>query len=174
MICRIYLKASIIIFLLIYITFFTYTSALGQAPVLVSLKSNSSTIKKFSTLELNIDLTAAYTNPYDYDDIKVQGIFTGPNKSRDTVDGFFMQDYILDAVLGTITKSGSGSFKIRYTPTQTGNWSYVIECENKFGTAKINIGNNKFQLDLRPFTTGMYLLKVVETGEVIKVNIYNR
>jgi hypothetical protein len=106
----------------------------AQAPVFNSVVPNTTTPAKFSKFELNIDLTAGYTNPYDYDDIAVQCIFTAPSAKRDTVDGFFMQDYTLDGS-NNLVASGTGTFKIRFAPSETGTWSYVVSCTNLSGTA---------------------------------------
>ncbi|MEP7319974.1 MAG: DUF5060 domain-containing protein, partial [Panacibacter sp.] len=105
----------------------------AQAPVFNSVTANSNSILKLDKFELNMSITAAYSNVYDYDDIAVQCIFTAPSLKKDTVDGFFMQDYILNAD-GSITPLGSGSFKVRYAPTETGVYSYVLSCKNTVGT----------------------------------------
>ncbi len=73
--------------------FFTANIIYAQAPVFISATPNSTTIGRYDKFEVNLNITAGYTNPYDYDDIAVQAIFTSPGNREDTVDGFFMQDY---------------------------------------------------------------------------------
>ena len=102
-------------------------------PVFNSVTPNTATPAKFDKFELNINLTASYTNAYDYDDIAIQCIFTSPSAKKDTVDGFFMQDYTLD-VNNDLVTSGLGTFKVRYAPAETGTWSYVLSCTNLSGT----------------------------------------
>lgn len=118
----------------VLIAFFIFISVSGkcQSPVFNSVTPNSNPIAKLDKLELNISLTAAYMNAYDYEDISVQCIFIAPSGRKDTVDGFFMQDYTLNAN-GSIATVGSGSFKVRYTPIETGNWSYLLSCTNTQG-----------------------------------------
>lgn len=106
---------------------------LAQAPVFNSVTPNTTTPARLDKFELNINLTAAYTNAYDYDDIAVQCIFTSPASKKDTVDGFFIQDYTLNGN-GSLTAAGTGSFMVRYTPTETGTYSYVLSCTNTAGT----------------------------------------
>jgi len=108
-------------------------------PVVNSVSANSSSIARLNKLELTCSITAAYNNPYDYDEIAVQCIFTAPSGRRDTVDGFFMQDYILNN--GNLTATGTGSFKVRYAPNETGSWAYQLSCTNSSGTGAYPIQN---------------------------------
>jgi Domain of unknown function (DUF5060) len=64
----------------------------------------------------------------------VQCIFFAPGGRKDTVDGFFMQNFIVNTG-GSLTPSGTGSFRVRYAPNETGTWSYVLSCTNTSGTA---------------------------------------
>ncbi len=107
--------------------------AYAQLPVFNSVASNTGTPLKYDKFELTINLTAAYTNAYDYSDIDVRCIFSAPSGRKDTVDGFFMQDYILNPD-GSLTTSGTGSFKVRYSPNETGAWNYKLSCTNTAGT----------------------------------------
>jgi Domain of unknown function (DUF5060)/Secretion system C-terminal sorting domain len=108
---------------------------LAQAPSNIVATPANATIAKLDKFELNVTFTGGYTNPYDYTDITVRGIFTAPGGRKDTVDGFFMQDYILNTTTGVVTASGSGVFKIRYAPNETGAWQYAVEVINGLGSA---------------------------------------
>lgn len=112
----------------------TAMSLYAQAPVFMVVTPNTTTPAKFEKFELNISLTAGYTNPYDYGDIAVQCTFTAPSGRQDVVDGFYMQEYTLD-VNNNPVPSGSGSFKVRYAPNETGVWSYALSCTNRVSTA---------------------------------------
>ena len=102
-------------------------------PVINAVVANNTSLPKLNKFELTVNLSATYTNPYDYDDIAVQCIFIAPSGKKDTVDGFFMQDYILGGS-GNLTPTGTGDFKVRYAPNETGNWSYDISCTSTGGT----------------------------------------
>ncbi|MEO6723054.1 MAG: DUF5060 domain-containing protein [Ferruginibacter sp.] len=102
-------------------------------PVINAVTANNNLVSKFNKLELVIDLTAAFSNAYDYSEIVVQCVFTAPSGRKDTVDGFFMQDYTLN-VNGSLTAVGSGSFKVRYAPNEPGSWIYNLSCTNAEGT----------------------------------------
>ena len=105
----------------------------AQIPVFNTVTPNASTVQKLEKFELTIDLTAAYTNPYDYSDIDVQCVFTSPSNSKDTTDGFYEQDYTLNTTNGSITSAGTAHFKVRYAPKEVGSYSYVLMCTNKSG-----------------------------------------
>jgi len=112
---------------------FFITGGIFAQPVINTVIANSSSIARLNKLELTANLTATYTNAYDYDDIAVQCIFTAPSGRKDTVDGFYMQDYMLSN--GNLTATGSGNFKVRYAPNETGNWMYDLSCTNSSGTS---------------------------------------
>ncbi len=109
-------------------------SAKAQIPVFNSVTPNSVSISKMDKFELTIDLTAGYINPYDYNDIAVQCLFTTPSGKKDTVDGFYMEDYILDINTGNISSTGASHFTVRYTPTEAGTYNYAVWCTNQSGT----------------------------------------
>ena len=110
----------------------------AQKPVFNSVTPNATSIAKYDKFELTIDLTASYTNPYNYDDISTRCIFSAPSGRKDTVDGFYMENYSLNATTGALTDLGTHNFKVRYTPNETGNWSYILSATNNDGTTKQN------------------------------------
>jgi len=131
---NIFVKGSLCEIILLSICFLFYSSIISaQAPVFNSVSPNTTTPALFDKFELDIHLTATFTNAYDYDHLNVKCIFNAPGGRKDTVDGFFMQDYILNTD-GSVTASGIGSFKVRYAPNETGTWSYTLSCKDTMGT----------------------------------------
>jgi len=106
----------------------------AQKPVFNSVNANANSIAKYNKFELTIDLTAAYTNPYDYNDISTKCIFTAPNGRKDSVDGFYMENYSLNITTGALTDLGTHNFRVRYAPNIKGAWSYVLSATNSAGT----------------------------------------
>jgi hypothetical protein len=106
----------------------------AQIPSINAVIPNSNSINRFEKLELTVSLTAAYTNPYDYDDILLRGIFTAPSGKTDTVEGFYMQDFSLNGSNGNVT-AGSNYFRIRFAPSETGAYSYIVTCNSTTGSA---------------------------------------
>ncbi|MEO7309481.1 MAG: T9SS type A sorting domain-containing protein [Chitinophagaceae bacterium] len=109
-------------------------AANAQPPAFVSVVANTPTPARLEKFELTVSLTAAYTNAYDYDDIVLKCVFTAPGGRKDTVEGFYMQDYTLNTSNGNLTANGGGVFKVRYTPTEAGNWQYELSCTNTIST----------------------------------------
>ena len=76
----------------VMILFIAFTSICqAQVPVVNSATPNNTTVGKYEKFELDINLTAAYTNPYDYDEISVKCTITKPGGGQDVVDGFYHQ-----------------------------------------------------------------------------------
>lgn len=91
------------------------------------------TVAKWDTYEAKLNLSATYTNPYDYGDIAVQATFTSPTGQQRTVDAFWMQDYTIDPSNRYLSSTGTPSFRVRFTPDEIGQWSYVLSCRLQGG-----------------------------------------
>lgn len=110
----------------------------GQAPVINSATPLATSVEQYGKFEVKLDLTATYANPYDYGNIRVAATFTAPDGSQETVDGFFIQEYQFSNLqTGAIATVGAGVFKVRFAPTQTGTWQYVLSCTNAGGTGTL-------------------------------------
>ena len=113
--------------LLTFICFLYASFIVAQAPIINSTKTNNTIIKQYEKFELSLDLDAAYTNPYSYEEIEVKAIFTDPEGKAIAVDGFYMEDFDLNITIGALKLiEDSGKFKIRFAPTIIGDWSYKI------------------------------------------------
>lgn len=51
----------------------------AQAPNITGVTPLATVVEQYGKFEARISLTAAYTNPYDYDNIHISAVFTGPN-----------------------------------------------------------------------------------------------
>lgn len=122
-----------------YLPFFLfllpYSGILAQAPNIQSATPLSTNVEQYEKFEVKLGLSAAYSNPYDYDDIRISCTFTAPNGQQRAVDGFFIQEYVItNEQTGAISALGNGVFKVRFAPDQLGTWSYVLSCTNTLGT----------------------------------------
>lgn len=89
---------------------------LSAAPNISSVTKNSDTVGKYAKLELTVNLTTVYANPYDPDQIDLSATFTAPSGATWKINGF----YGVDA-------SNNSSWKIRFAPDETGAWSYTVQ-----------------------------------------------
>jgi len=106
----------------------------AQAPVIRAVRVNRTAVRQYELFELTIDLTGEYANAYDYENIAVGCVFFAPGGRTDTVDGFFMQDYMLNTGNGNLTARGAGHFRVRYAPREAGRWQYQLTCTTKAGS----------------------------------------
>jgi hypothetical protein len=93
-----------------------------------------SLIAQWDLYEASIDLSATYTNPYDFSDIAVQAILTSPTGVQRTVDAFWMQDYFIDPDSRNLSETGTPSFRLRFTPNEQGQWSFILSVSLQGGT----------------------------------------
>ncbi len=91
----------------------------------------------FGKLELGIELRAHVTNPYDPSDISIYARFVSPDKKSITIPGFYMIPHAEQKAYGrtAFRRSGEGTWKVRFTPSLAGTWSYTVHAEQKAGKA---------------------------------------
>lgn len=106
----------------------------AQGIVFNGITPNQTTVAKWDMYEAVISLTGSYTNPYDYNDITVQATFTAPSGAQRTVDAFWMHDYSIDPVTRDLAPTADSSFRVRFTPDEPGQWSYVLSGRLQGGT----------------------------------------
>jgi len=105
-------------------------------PVIHAVTLQDTVVEQYGKLEAVVDLGATYTNPYDYDQIVVSAVFTGPTGEETAVDGFFMKDFDINPATGALIPVGSGGkFKVRFSPGQPGEWSFVVSVSDVNGDA---------------------------------------
>lgn len=105
----------------------------AQVPVINSVVTDRSSVSRYEKIEFTIQFSGAYTNPYDYDDILVRADITTPSGANEVVEGFFIEDYSLNLSSGNITPLGVSQFRVRYTPRETGQYTYTITVKNLLG-----------------------------------------
>lgn len=106
----------------------------SQLPEIHNIQPLGTVVGQFEKFECNVDFTANYENPYDYDQIHLKAIFTSPNEKTIEVDGFYMEGFSLDLLNGSLSGTGNAGFKVRFSPNESGQWTYVILVTDKTGT----------------------------------------
>ena len=69
--------------------------------------------------ELAVDLDGFIPNPFDQKQINLQVQFSSPNGEKISIAAFWYQDFDLH----TLQPKGDPEFRIRFTPTQAGEWT---------------------------------------------------
>jgi len=78
-------------------------------------------VGRYEKFELRVELQARYENPFDPDDIDLSADFTAPSGRTWHVWGFFNPS------------SSMVLWMIRFTPTETGTWRYVVRVRDRDG-----------------------------------------
>jgi len=103
----------------------TVASATAKPPVVNSAwPTTPGTTALYEKFELRIDLEATYSNPFDPAEVDLWAEFTSPSGAMRSIWGFY-------------NPSGwSHLWMVRFAPTETGQWKYVVKVKDKEGTAQ--------------------------------------
>lgn len=95
-----------------------------------STSEQPTTIGLYELFEVSFQVPEEYDNPYDPTQITVTGTFTSPTETTIGVPAFYMQRYEQVCEQGCLSEEleprGNGEWRIRFTPTRLGEWSYDI------------------------------------------------
>jgi hypothetical protein len=95
------------------------TALVPASPAARGQDSARRDVPQWSVLELNFAASGRYENPYTA--VTLRAVFTGPGGVRQAVKGFW---------------DGGDVFRVRFTPTVRGRWSYVTESNDAGLNAK--------------------------------------
>lgn len=101
--------------------------AAGILPIVRSITSvapSASRVAAYDRLELTVVIDADFNNPYDPDDIRLDGTFESPSGVQVTVPGFYYRDFTLNGT--TAAPTDDWSWRVRFTPTEPGTWRYQV------------------------------------------------
>jgi hypothetical protein len=85
-------------------------------------------VLRYEKLELRVELSGSFQNPYDPDDVDLGAEFTAPSGKVWKIWGFYNPT------------GPSALFMVRFAPTETGIWQYVVKVRTKEGTAESQPG----------------------------------
>jgi hypothetical protein len=76
---------------------------------------------RFESIELSVSVQAKYTNPYDLRQVSLDGVFGGPDGQAMNVPGFW---------------DGESTWRVRFTPSQVGEWNYSLTVRDVRGISQ--------------------------------------
>jgi len=91
---------------------------------------NSTKIGVYEKFEISFDLSGEWDNPFDSDQIEVNAYFCTPEGDTLKVPGFFYQEYYPNDGR-RLEIAENSEWKVRFTPTEPGNYSWHITVTNK-------------------------------------------
>ncbi len=108
-----------------------------------SVGQSATKVGLYEKLELTVDLTGTYDNPYDPDEIALDAIVTAPSGKTQAVPGFFMveQDRAVEDSHELVVPRGNGVWKVRYAPTEIGRHRYVLRLRDSSGVLEAPAGS---------------------------------
>ena len=95
-------------------------------PEITAVVLDRSELPRYESLEMTVALAAEYDNPYDAREVSLDGTFTAPDGSEMLIPGFW---------------DGDESWRMRFTPSQEGEWQYALTTTDANGTSEANKGS---------------------------------
>jgi Domain of unknown function (DUF5060)/Mannanase, galactose-binding domain-like len=130
---------------LLIVWLFLLLAAPPSAQAAEPIRINSVTVltdaaKRYEKIELSADISATFSNPYDPNDIRVDGRFVAPSGSVIIVPGFYYRDYTYDSGSGTVKPTANWSWRVRFTPTEVGTYQYQVLAHSASDDARSAVG----------------------------------
>lgn len=140
------------------IVLFMVMVAHGFSQFIPPTPSYPSSVNLFDLFEVSFKIPWTYSNPYDPDTIMIYGVFTGPGNSSDTVHAFYYEDYTFSLhqngyEVASHNPSNDG-WRIRFTPTKTGTWSFKIRGFDASGELTVSYMNVNYTFTCNSVSNG--------------------
>lgn len=89
---------------------------------------NRRDVPLYEKFEITMQLTKSFSNPFDPDVVDLQAHFLAPSGRVISVPGFFYQGYDRTYTAGRegLVAKDESSWKVRFTPTELGQYSYYV------------------------------------------------
>ncbi|HNX33816.1 MAG TPA: DUF5060 domain-containing protein [Kiritimatiellia bacterium] len=99
------------------------------------VRLSSEKVACYERVEMTVDLSATYANPFDPDDVAVDARVTLPDGKTASVPGFLDRPYqrVLTNGQEKVTPSGDPAWRVRFTPALPGKYSAVIAVRDRTG-----------------------------------------
>ena len=93
-----------------------------------AVSSSAERVPAYSRFELAVDVKATYSNPFDPEDIALDGHFVTPSGKEEVVPGFLWWGYKRSRVNGVehLVADGRAGWRIRYCPREPGTHRYWV------------------------------------------------
>lgn len=94
------------------------------------------TLGCYDTLDIRLDLRAKYENPFEPEQVRVEGVFISPAGKAAKVNGFFDQAFTrkLENGVEKIEATGEPFWHVLFTPDSVGKWTYSVFATDRSGT----------------------------------------
>lgn len=97
----------------------------ADLPKITTVQLDRQELPRYEALEIKVGIQANYKNAYDAREIRLDAVFIAPDGQAFQVPGFW---------------DGEIDWKVRFTPSQEGQWNYQIAITDKNGTSEPSLG----------------------------------
>jgi hypothetical protein len=90
-------------------------------------------VARYETVEITFRMEGQWRNPFDPQEVRVDGVFTAPDGAQATVPGFFYQEYRRTVSNGreSYQRVGETCWKARFAPPRMGEYTCVLKAKNR-------------------------------------------
>lgn len=118
------------------------TNAVGRRysarrpPAIRSVRANAHELSCYDKFELTLSLPDRYLDPFDAEEVLLQGTFTAPDGTQTVIDGYYGRDYFrkIESTGEEILPQGKPYWRIRFTPLMPGPHTYALSVRDRHGT----------------------------------------
>lgn len=112
---------AIKVLIIIFILSIQLDLSIASAPEIIRLRQRPDSVGIFEKFEVSLEIKCEFVNPFDPDQIDINTEFTAPSGKKWKINGFY------DFSMSTL-------WKVRFSPDETGKWSYMVTVRDKNGT----------------------------------------
>ncbi len=112
---------AIKVLIIIFILSIQLDLSIASAPEIIRLRQRPDSVGIFEKFEVSLEIKCEFVNPFDPDQIDINAEFTAPSGKKWKINGFY------DFSMSTL-------WKVRFSPDETGKWSYMVTVRDKNGT----------------------------------------
>jgi hypothetical protein len=104
----------------------TGTATAENLPYISAARLDRTEVPRYESVEMTVTLDAVYADPFDAREVSLEGVFKGPDGTVMKVPGFW---------------DGVSDWKLRFTPSQAGTWTYQITVTDRRGESAPVVGS---------------------------------
>jgi Domain of unknown function (DUF5060) len=103
-------------------------AAAAQELAIMNFAVNQARVARYQKFEITFDASGGWSNPFDPDQVAIDGIFQAPDGAVKTMSAFYFQDYQRTYENGRelLTAIGKPVWKVRFSPVVVGTYRYTL------------------------------------------------
>ncbi len=109
------------ILIIIFLLLVQIDMIIAAPPEIIRLRQRPDSVGIYEKFEVSLELKCEFINPFDPDQIDINAEFTAPSGKKWRINGFY------DFSMSTL-------WKVRFSPDETGKWSYIVTVKDKNGS----------------------------------------